>query len=171
MKKLNIQESIVIKADSQKAWDIIGPNFLNISEWGRGINKSWKNEGAEQTFNDAPAGGRFCDVKGFGKFDERIVHYDASNKEIAWSAFGEKLPSFVTGLQNSLKVERIDDETTRISSNITANLSGIRGFLLGSIMKKNFTKLVHGFLKDWKVYTETGKVSDTKERELSKMAN
>jgi hypothetical protein len=40
--------------------------------------------------------------------------------------------------------------------------------ILGGPIKNNFTKLLKGFVKDWKVYCETGLVSDTKKRELSK---
>jgi len=37
------------------------------------------------------------------------------------------------------------------------------------MMKANFTKVITGFLTDWKVYAETGKVSEVKQAELSKM--
>ena len=139
MGKLDIKQSTEVNASASKAWEIIGPNFVNISDWGRGISKSWKNDSAQQNFADAPAGGRYCDVSGFGKFDERIIHFDSGNHEISWSATGEKLPGFVSDLQNALSVQTIDENSCRITSNITANLGGIQGFFLGPIMKKNFS--------------------------------
>lgn len=166
MGKLNIKESIEINTGADKAWEIIGPNFLNIADWGRGISKSWNNDSVPATFDGAPAGGRFCDVTGFGTFDERIIHYDSTNHEISWSATGEKLPKFISGLQNSLKVEMVDDNICLISSNITAKLSGFGGFFLGSMIKKNFSKTLHGFINDWKIYAETGQVSEKKSKEL-----
>jgi hypothetical protein len=104
MRKLNINESIEIKTSAKKAWGIIGPNFLNIADWGRGISKSWNNHSILATFEGAPAGGRFCDLGKFGIADERILHYNDKQKEITWSAGSEKLPGFLIDLQNELKV-------------------------------------------------------------------
>jgi len=168
MGKLDIRQSIEVNTTTEKAWEIVGPNFLRIEEWGRGINKSWKNDDAQQKFTDAPAGGRFCEVSGFGTFDERIVHYDTVNTQIAWSATGAKLPKFVSGLKNELSVEKIDENNCRISSNVTADFSGLFGLIMGPLMKKNFSKTLYGFLNDWKTYAETGKVSETKSKELKR---
>ena len=168
MAKLDIKESIEINAVADKAWEVIGPNFLNIADWGRGINRSWINEKTATTFEGAPAGGRFCDLGKFGIADERILHYNHANKEITWSAGSDKLPSFLKTLQNALKVEIIDDNTSRVSTNITADMTGLGGLFLGGPIRKNFTKLLKGFVKDWKVYTETGETSDTKKREMNK---
>ena len=168
MKKLSIKKSVEVNNETLKTWEIIGPNFLNISEWGRGINKSWKNDTVEVKFEGAPAGGRYCDVDGFGKFDERIIHYSDLNKEISWNATGDKLPGFVSNLQNELSVQPGPNNTSIITSHLSADLKGIQGFFLGGIMKKNFSKLIDGFLFDWKTYAETGKVSARKQKELSR---
>ncbi|MFQ6678684.1 MAG: SRPBCC family protein [Fidelibacterota bacterium] len=170
MRKLDIKESIEINTSSDKAWEIIGPNFLNIADWGRGISKSWNNDSIPATIEGAPAGGRFCDLGKFGVADEKILHYSNARKEITWSASSEKLPGFLVGLQNALNVEAINENTCRVSTNITADLAGIRGLILGTPIKSNFTKLLKGFLKDWKTYSETGMVSDTKKRELEQLS-
>lgn len=44
MGQLDIKESIQINIGAEKAWEIVGPNFLNIADWGRGVNKSWNND-------------------------------------------------------------------------------------------------------------------------------
>jgi hypothetical protein len=168
MRKLDIKESIEIKTSADKAWEIIGPNFLNIAEWGRGVNKSWNNEAVSPSFEGAPAGGRFCDLGKFGTADEQILHYDQIKKEITWSAKVDKMPGFLVGLQNAFTVEELSENTCRVSSNITADLKGLRGLLLGTPIKSNFSKLIKGFLKDWKTYSETGEVSETKKKEIAK---
>lgn len=168
MGKLDVKESIEINVSAERAWSIIGPNFLNIADWGPGVNKSWNNESVPATFEGAPAGGRFCDLGKFGKADERIIHYDQAKTEITWSAKIDKMPSFLEGLQNALKVESINENTCRASTNITAELTGLRGIFLGIPIKNNFTKLIKGFLKDWKTYAETGEVSESKKREIAK---
>ena len=169
MGKLDIKETIEINTSAEKAWEIIGPNFLNIADWGRGISKSWNNDAATPSFEEAPAGGRFCDLGKFGIADERILHYSNSQKEITWSAGSDKLPGFLKNLQNALKVEKIDENICKVSTNITANLTGIGGLFLGGPIKKNFGKLLKGFVKDWKTYAETGEVSEAKGREIAKL--
>jgi len=168
MAKIDIKESIEINSSAAKAWEIIGPNFVNIGTWGRGINKSWENEALKTKIEGAPAGGRYCDVEGFGLADEQIIHYSEQHKEISWNASVSKMPDFVKNLQNQLKVEPISENTCRVTTNITADLTGISGFIMGGIIKNNMIKLVKGFVKDWKTYAETGEVSDTKKRELAK---
>jgi hypothetical protein len=168
MGKLDIKESIEINTNSDKAWEIIGPSFINIADWGRGINKSWNNDDAPSNIKGAPAGGRFCDLGKFGIADERILHYSQAKNEITWSAQSDKLPGFLKDLQNALKVESINENSCSVTTNITANLTGIGGFLLGGPIKKNFTKLLKGFVKDWKTYAETGNVSETKKREMTR---
>ncbi len=169
MKKLDIKESIKINTSANKAWEIIGPNFLNIADWGRGISKSWNNDSVNSTFKGAPAGGRFCDLGKFGIADERILHYNDVKKEITWSASSNKLPSFLEDLQNELRVVEIDENACRVTTNVSAELTGIKGLLLGTLIKNNFTKLLKGFVIDWKTYSESGVVSDTKKRELDKL--
>lgn len=166
MKKLDIKHSLEVNTNALKAWQIIGPNFLNISDWGRGVTRSWENTSTPNNFENAPASGRFCEVAGFGKLEENIIHYNSASHEISWSAKGEKIPKFVSGLQNQIKVEEINENTCKITSHLSANLNGIMGFLLGFILKKNFNKLIHGFLNDWKTFAETGEVSATKKREI-----
>ena len=167
MKKLSTKQSVKINANAEKVWDIIGPNFVNISTWGRTIEKSWVNKDVKNKFSDAPAGGRFCQVKGLGEIDEKIIHYNSRNQEITWSAEGKKLPGFLKNLQNEINVKDNGDGTSTATSNITANLKGLGGFFLGGAIKKNFEKAITGFLQDWKIYAETGKVSERKQKELS----
>lgn len=168
MKKLDINQSLVVNTNASKAWEIIGPNFLNISDWGRGVVKSWEKKSESKQIENAPATGRFCEVAGLGNLAEDIFYYNDEKYEISWLATGKKIPNFVSALQNEIKVEEIDDRSCTINSNLSANLNGPMGFLMGSMMKKNFTKLINGFLNDWKTYAETGEVSETKKREIEK---
>lgn len=167
MAKLDLKKTVEINASPEKAWEILGPKFLDISKWARSINKSYSYEQAPKNFDDAPAGGRYCEVNGFGKMQEEILHFDKQKHEITWSASGKKIPGFVSGLQNALKVESIGDNTSRVTTHITANLSGIGGFFMGGMMNKQFDKVLNGFLKDLKAYAETGEISETKQRELA----
>ena len=165
--KLDIKESIEVSVAAEKAWEIIGPNFLHIATWGRGVKKSWNNEKLPPNKPGAPAGGRFCDLGKYGIVEETVLHYDQNKKEITWSAKSEKLPGFVKNLQNALKVETTSETTCKVTTNISADAKGLGGLFMGGMIKKNFTKQLGGFVKDWKIYAETGEVSPAKKRELN----
>jgi hypothetical protein len=167
MRRISVIESADVNTGPEKAWEIIGPDFVNIAVWGPGINKSWENDSIESTIPDAPAGGRYCDLGNQGVFDERIIHYDKDKYEITWSATGEKLPGFVRGLQNALRIVKTGEDTCRITSNISANAEGVMGFFMAGVIQKSFAKTVPGFLSSWKLYAETKTLSANKEKELS----
>lgn len=168
MKKLDVKLSKEINASADEVWGILGTNFLTISAWGSGILSSVDNANIPVKFEGAPAGGRVCDVKGFGKFDETILHFSNEKREITWSAESPKIPGFVKDLQNAISIDEIGGNKSRITSNLTANLSGIGGLISKGKMTKDFGKMVEFFLIDLKVYAETGEVSEKKKMEIEK---
>jgi len=62
MKKFDIKKSTVVNVSAEKVWEIIGNDFLNISNWVGGINASYSNPAETQILQGAPAGGRICEV-------------------------------------------------------------------------------------------------------------
>jgi acylphosphatase len=169
MGKISVEHTVEINSPASKTWTIVGPGFINIAAWGSAILKSWENETITTRINNAPVGGRLCEVKGFGTMDEQIIHYDAAKMEMGWSAFTPKLPGFVKNLKNEVKVEAHGDNGSRATMCISADLSGIGGFLMSSFLKMNFGKTLQGLLRDLKAYAETGVVSDLKKREKSNL--
>ena len=170
MRKISVMNTAVVNTAADKAWEVVGPGFVDISVWGPGIYRSWNNDSIEARVNDAPAGGRFCDLGKQGIFDERIIHYDKAEREISWSAESDKLPGFITSLRNGIKVEVIDERSCRISSNITAKARGPIGLLLAGVVQKQFAKTLPEFLDAWKFYAETGQLSVSKQREMAQQA-
>lgn len=92
---LDVKLSKEINTSAEKVWDILGTNFLTISEWGGGIFSSVRYPNVPVNFEGAPAGGRVCDVKGLGKINETILHFSNDKREITWSAESPKIPGFV----------------------------------------------------------------------------
>lgn len=56
----------------------------------------------------------------------------------------------------------------KVTSNLTAKLKGIGGFLLKGKMEKDFEKTIGFFLDDLKIYAETDEVSQKKKKEIEK---
>ena len=169
MTKMAIKTSTTINASADRVWEIIAKDFLNISKWARDVNASYDNFSTLKAPEGAPAAGRFCDVSGFGKVDEHIIRYDNQKREITWTASADKMPGFVQDLQNAWSVEQIDDSTSQVISQLSANLTGILGTMMYPLMKMNFSKLVKGFIEDLTSYSVTGNVSQTKKKQLEKL--
>jgi len=156
MGQLKNKVTIEINTDAEHVWEIVASQFVNVSLWARDVISSRENTAIEKKFSDAPAGGRICEVKGMGEIDERITHFSASKKEITWSANSEKIPGFVSNLQNAFTFHQIDEETTRVTSSLTADLNGAAGLLMGPLVKRNFSKAIATLLEDLDVYARTG---------------
>lgn len=165
MKHISIKNVTTVNENSDYVWGILGPKFVDISEWGSGISKSWEIETTSNKLKDAPVFGRHCDVIGLGKITEEIVKYDSKELEISWTAKAKKLPSFVMNLQNNFKIEIKDDKTCLVHAHLTADLKGIKGFLLSPMINMKFSKTVKIILSDLKSFAETKKVSSRKQKE------
>ena len=171
MIKMNIKTSATIKTSSDKVWKVLADEFLDISKWARDVNDSYDNFSTNKKLDGAPSEGRFCEVSGFGKVDEQIIHFDKNKRELTWTANADKMPSFVNNLQNAWQVEEIDNSTTQVTSNISADLTGILGVMMYPLMKMNFSKLVKGFIEDLSSYAISGHVSSTKKKQLDKLGS
>lgn len=164
-----IKNSFTINTSADRVWQVIAKEFLDISKWARDVNASYDSFSKTTIPEGAPAAGRFCEVSGFGKVDELIIHFDDKNKELTWTASADKMPGFVTNLQNAWTIKEIDSNKSLVTSQLSADLSGILGTIMYPLMKMNFSKLVKGFIEDFTIYSETGNISETKKKQLDKL--
>lgn len=98
---MTINNSAIINTSADRVWEDIAEDFLNISKWARDVNASYDNFSTTIIPEGAPAAGRFCEVSGFGKVDEHIIHFNSALREISWTATADKMPGFVKELQNA----------------------------------------------------------------------
>jgi hypothetical protein len=162
MRLIHMKASQEAHASAERAWDIIGPQFLNIADWSRGIHRSWENEKVPNRINGAPAGGRYTFLGQYGTADERIIHYDAKNMEITWSARLSFLPNFVSSIRHALNVREIDNNLCLLSNIITVEANSYAALLLKKRFENQFRDGIEKFLIDWATYAETGEVSEAK---------
>ena len=168
MRLIHIKASKEAHASAQRTWEIIGPEFLNISNWSRGIYRSWNNEKVPNRINGAPAGGRYTFLGKYGTADERIIHYDEQNMEITWNARLRFLPNFVSGIRHALKVREIDNNLCLLSNTITVEANSYAALLLKKRFENQCRDGSDKFLIDWATYAETGEVSEAKKLEAGK---
>ncbi len=162
MGRLSVARSVEVAATAEAAWHVLADEFLEISHWARGVKSSGANPAATHVPDGASTGGRICELRDGGTTDERIIHFDATEKEITYSAASDAIPGFVAGIQNAWTVRPIGPETARVTTEISADLSGIMGVLMAPMIKRKFAGTLDGLLADLRVYTETGSASPAK---------
>jgi len=169
MGTIGVKRETTIDATVEELWQILSGAFNDVGTWASGVNWSKPNSQATEVLDGAPTGGRICDVPGFGRTDERIIRFDVESHTIGYNATSEKIPGFVSNLQNIWNLRETGPEATRVSSNLTADVRGIRGVVMGPMMKARFGKAVDRFIEDLRVYAETGEVSEHKRRRQEKL--
>jgi len=169
MGKIDVKRKTTIDATVEELWKILSGGFNDVGTWASGVNWSKPNPQATEVLDGAPTGGRICDVPGFGRTDERIIRFDVESHTIGYNATSEKMPGFVSNLQNIWNLREAGPEAARVSSNLTADVRGIRGVVMGPMMKSRFGKAIDRFIEDLRVYAETGEVSEHKRRRQEKL--
>jgi hypothetical protein len=169
MGKIEVKRESTIDATVEELWQVLSGGYTDVGSWASLVNWSKPNPEAIEILDGAPTGGRICDVPGFGRTDERIIRFDVESHTIGYSVIAEKIPGFVSNVQNIWSLREAGPEATRVSSNLTADVRGIRGVVMGPMMKSRFGKAVDRSTEDLRVYAETGDVSEHKRRRHDKL--
>ena len=160
---MNIKREIVIEKPVSEVWMIVGSHFGDAYKWARGLNHS---EGhGESEFEGATCRNRTCQVPGFGKIKEVIQEFDQVNHVLSYEVV-EGFPGFISSAVNTWNLEAIGQKKTKVTMNLVMNTTGIKGAIMGPMMKMNLNKMISGVVSDLKIYAETGKPSPYKTKEL-----
>ncbi|MEM8620690.1 MAG: SRPBCC family protein [Actinomycetota bacterium] len=169
---LEINKQFTIDAPVERVWSILADDFEHVYDWATGLDSSGPNPKAPRQA-DGNAGGRVCEVPGFGFTDERVVTYDPERHTIAYSVDAEKVPGFVHDLTNRWTLRSHGASAgagTAVTMRLSADVTGPLGAIMKPMMRRRFDKLLSAVTTDLTVYAETGKVSDGKARELASQA-
>ena len=169
MGTIEVKREMTIASTVEELWQILSGGFTDVGTWASLVNWSKPNPQATEVLDGAPTGGRICDVPGLGQTDERLIRFDVESHTIGYSVTAEKIPSFVSNVQNIWKLREAGPEATRVSINLTADVRGIRGVVIGPIMKLRFGKVIDRSIEDLRVYAKTGEVSEHKRRRQEKL--
>ncbi len=169
MGKIEVTRETTIDVTVEELWQILSGGFTDVGTWASLVNWSKPNPQATEVLDGAPTGGRICDVPGFGRTDERIVRFDVESHTIGYSVTAEKIPGFVSPLQNIWNLREAGPGAPRATMNLTAHGRGIRGVVMGPMMKSRFGKAVDRSIEELRVYAETGEASEHKRRRQEKL--
>lgn len=162
---LEITKQFTVDADADELFTKLTTEFTEVSRWARGIRSSKPNPKFGDIV-DGVAGGRVCDVDGFGLIDEQLVRYEPAVRTFAYTAEAEKIPGFVKDLRNTWTVAPTGRDRSTVSMRLTADVSGPLGAVMKPMMRRRFDKVLDTVGADLEAYVR-GTVSSAKAAELA----
>lgn len=135
---MEFDTKIEVSAPAEKAWQVIGEQFGDISDWSATLESSFLKGilgvGATRT----------CKGKGFGPFPpstivEKLTHFDPEKYQFTYEA-SKGLPAFIKKAKNAWSVETIDKDNCVIHTRAHVILSVWMkpfGWLLPMVLKRD----------------------------------
>ncbi|MEM0948907.1 MAG: SRPBCC family protein [Pseudomonadota bacterium] len=151
---MRIEKTVTVNASADRMWEILGTEYLQSGRWASAVYHS--SGKGEPKIAGAPAAGRVCQTS-LGPFTETIEAFDPVQRHVAYSATGEKMPSFIKGLTNSWRVTPMGPSASKIEMELTADIAFPFNILMGPMMKMQFGSVVKNVVGELKYYGETGK--------------
>lgn len=163
---LEITKTFAIDADPDELFRKLTTEFTEVGRWATGIRHSAPNP-KYGPVADGIAGGRICQVDGFGAIDEQLVEYEPAQRRFAYTAEAEKIPGFVKELKNRWTIERAPGGRSNVKMRLTADVTGPLGAVMKPMMRRRFEKTLEGVGADLVAYAERGTISEAKAKELA----
>ena len=151
---MQIERNLTIDATPDKVWEVLALRFDAVHEWASSVYQSSARPG-KPAVPGAPAAGRTCETE-LGPFKESILEFDESTKTLAYSASGDKMPFFVTGLRNRWTLSAQAGGTTQVHMLMHADLSFPFNLFMAPMMKLQMGKVLSFAIEELKHYVETG---------------
>lgn len=162
---MEIKKEILIDKPIDDVWDVLGNQFSSAYKWARGLDHSTGH--GKPRFSGAEHSNRTCEVSGFGTIQEEIRKYDANNHILAYEVT-KGFPGFITSAVNTWSLSKAGNHT-KVKMHMKVQTQGIKGIIMGMMMKMQLNKTVAGVIEDLKTYVETGLPSKIKQKEMAKI--
>lgn len=162
---LEVTKQFTIDADADELFTKLTTEFTQVGKWVSGIQSSDVNP-KYGPVADGVAGGRVCEVDGFGTLDEQLVQYEPDNRTFAYTAEAEKIPGFVHDLKNQWTLRPVGGRT-EVRLRLTADVTGPLGAIMKPMMRRKFDKALDAIGDDLVAYAERGTISPRKAKELA----
>ena len=163
---LDVTKQFAIDADPDELFAKLTTEFTEVSTWATGITYSAPNP-KYGPVADGIAGGRVCQIDGFGAIDEQLVQYDPVGRQFTYTAEAEKIPGFVKNLQNQWTISRAGGDRSMVTLHLTADVTGPLGAIMKPMMRRRFDKTLDAVGDDLVAYAEHGTISAAKAKELA----
>lgn len=169
MSRLEVANTFVVDASTDRLWEVMIGQFQDVASWASGLDASGPNPHVDDS--TAPEGidaaGRACVVPGLGRTDERLNLFDPEGYRFSYTVDAEKIPGFVTDMENVWSFRPLGPNRTEVSQVLTAEAHGILGAAMKPLLQRQFRGLLTNLQEDLTVYATTGDVSSRKRAELA----
>ncbi|MEL6892936.1 MAG: SRPBCC family protein [Actinomycetota bacterium] len=163
---LEVIKQFTVDADPDQLFTKLTTEFTEVSSWVTGITQSSPNPKYGPKV-DGVAGGRVCQVDGFGTIDEELVQYEPARRQFAYTAEAEKIPGFVKELRNQWTISPAPGDRSAVTLRLTADVIGPLGAIMKPMMRRKFDKTLDAIGDDLRAYAERGTISAAKAKELA----
>lgn len=151
---MQIKQQITINTSAENVWEILGPQYANVSEWVSGVYLSQGRNSSIKPTN-APCSGRVCETD-LGPFKETVTRYDEKTMSIAYSAQGEKMPFFVKQVSNSWKVTPLSKNRANVDMCAEISIMPVFRLVMGPMMRLQMGGILKNAVEELKYYAEKG---------------
>ena len=162
------KKDIVINISAEKLWKIIGPGFAEYGKWATIVDHAIGR--GEGIFVGAPFEERVCKVNGQGSNEvtEKLLQYSDTDMNLAYEAT-QGMPEMMDNARNEMTVVHESNNKSKIIVNMKWGVRGPLDEQMSKMMEENMSTLMDVFLNDIKVFAETGKVSESKQKRLDEL--
>lgn len=169
---MKVYREIVIDSSIAKVWTLSADQFDSAYTWMTGVVHSSATHSNDD--HDSPVSGRVCTLEtGDNPLHalENVTKYDKANYLFEFEVIPKKKGG--TGLpvvknQVTMQLESIGPDKTLVKWQSNLTLKPI-GYLLYPLLKLGLGKAFGRLLADMKHYLETGEVSQSKQKEITKL--
>jgi hypothetical protein len=162
------KKDITINIAAEKLWGIIGPGFMKYDKWATIVDQSTgKGKGK---FEGAHSDERICLVNGQGSNEvtEKILQYSDVKMNLSYEAT-QGMPEMMAKASNEMTVVSTAGNKSIFSANMEWGVHGPLDKKMSKMMEENQRASIDVFLNDIKVFAETGKVSEAKQKRLDEL--
>jgi len=155
---IQIKRKVVINKPIKDVWKVLFEGFNDVGNWVTGVYAS--RAGTKEEGYD-----RVCDTF-TGKLYEKIINKDEKNHSFEVDAKG--LPFFVKQFRGKWSLKELTPTTTEANLELTIDTKGIIGAIMQIPLKFKLSGGLNELQNDLATFTETGKISESKQKELNK---
>lgn len=157
---MKVSSSIDIDASADHVWEVIGPGFGRVGDWGAAVEES--RPVGEGSLDGAPAAGRACSVAtpGVDQITEQLTDYDVKARRLTYR-LSDGMTHLVAGAANTWEVRPLRDGRAEFRMDATVELVGAAR-VAAPLLKAYLTAIGRRTSRDLKTYVETGVPSRAK---------
>ena len=167
---MQIKKSLTVNVSPEKAWKVLGQEYGGVGQWASAVFASSESMNGDAPYKGATCTGRVCETS-MGPFSETIREFDQDKYLVSYDASGEKMPSFVKGINNRWQLHPRADGKTDVNMLMTANLSGIMGTVMGPMMRMQMGTILKNSIEEFKYYLENDAPHPRKQKAMQKLQN